>query len=674
MQSITWANLQNKRVCDATRGVVAEFLSSCNKKEEKPFLSFLDKLAEIPAFPWHFTEAVAMLFAKWRALQPLTTSSAMNSVITAVGKNKAWKCQVHTSLGELLVLIFHELRAVPQTAKAWQQIFAHLPTEDIQLTWEYLQLVKGISYALDSVQDYVYVLGTAKHYTARVFHRNLVYVEKHLQAFLRIGITCEQLDTFLATYQDEELDWFLRNFLSVFGFLPTQQKAVGDFWDKCMYLIGIKSYIKNSLYAYTFGLVRATEMPIAQTWEISDMLAFVGKFPEDVRLILAQIWVRNYWNMNHVFTNNMNIYSSLACEWWKTLEQKEALTQDLRVIASKDHEDSVLCELGRAMKLKYFGILPAYRAASHEEAMVQNCNAYFFAKYSLSPVIINFFFNINSEIGAHEYAFFKHLLEGNNPSTFSIDGFFILNKKEAHYFLQITHAYTCLKELVFEAKMLAKGITESAWIASLQGVIRNFELTERGSVFADMFLSWVATYSHASHEVFRQNLREVCDFLLHTWQEQRDSFTMKGRTPASLLRQSEEWHQIFRRVSHYAYSEKLVWLRGNTDNSTLLYDKVFYKFEELLSSDLLHAESNALGHCVRGYDRSCYNGSCRIWAVRMVYEEMTLPLLTIELRGHVIHQVKGKYNRTPDKREAGVVRIWAGKAGYVFKTTDINGY
>ncbi len=684
-------SLQSNQAYLPTLEAVEQFSLSLVGKEQNSFVKFLEKITEIPNFPWQHTEAISVLLEKWRAMY--AAISVEGNEIVVMGNHKAWKCDVKTNLGELLVLFFCKATALPQTEKAWCEIFAYLPT-DTQMAWEYLSLVKQVSYALDKTEHFDFLLGTPAHYQQKVTsYFNLLYASKHLIAFENIGISRERLTNFVLAYCDTEMDWFLRNFLRVFGSLPATPSKVGAktypitlFWDKCMYLVGAYKGSPRKFYGentHLFGLdiheQTRTEKKLSETHEITDMLDFVGKFAEDVRVLLGYIWVCNSWGVHEIYKNAVAKpqQHSLADAWWSTLEQKDVFAHELRATQAfmqANELTEIPYDLGICLKIKHFGILPAYREISLDKAMLENPYSYFFAQYGLRKGLTDYFFDERNRLEALDLAFFKHIAAGKNPATFVAQGMPILNKKEAHILMTVPVEALCqnFQQLILATKIYTKGFTQSDVCRVLLQSIRNFAFTEGTYAFIDAFLHFLSKYQDEAHYALYRHLGGIYDFLLHTQYEQGADFTFKGRTLEALVRQSEEWHITFRRIRYDSYmNQNLAWLRGNVADSIREAGKVTYKFEELLNSRLLSEESATLGHCVSGYASSCYNGNCRIWGIRTQTEKGWKPTLTIELRGKIIHQVKGKYNRTPTTEEAKVVRAWAVEAGFYFQTNDM---
>ncbi len=149
---------------------------------------------------------------------------------------------------------------------------------------------------------------------------------------------------------------------------------------------------------------------------------------------------------------------------------------------------------------------------------------------------------------------------------------------------------------------------------------------------------------------------------------QQPNLTMKGRSPASLLRQVNEWH---RRLANDNTQQLRQWnpsgiqgfefLEGSQKNNTLKC----WTIRELLSSKSLFAEGRQLKHCVATYASSCARGHCSIWTMEVESCEGFKKLITIEVSkvGNLICQARGKANRLPNEKEKNIIRRWAETAG-----------
>ena len=81
-----------------------------------------------------------------------------------------------------------------------------------------------------------------------------------------------------------------------------------------------------------------------------------------------------------------------------------------------------------------------------------------------------------------------------------------------------------------------------------------------------------------------------------------------------------------------------------------------WRFEELVQSSELWEEGVAMRHCVAKYDQQCHRGATVVVSLR----RNGTRALTIELqvRGLVLGQVKGRFNREATAAESEIVQRW----------------
>jgi hypothetical protein len=145
------------------------------------------------------------------------------------------------------------------------------------------------------------------------------------------------------------------------------------------------------------------------------------------------------------------------------------------------------------------------------------------------------------------------------------------------------------------------------------------------------------------------------------------NFTMKGRTPVSLLRQVEAWH----RTLAHAEQPKAAWPNSGFSGLELVegaerVDNLkIWTITELLSTKALVAEGRKMKHCVATYGQSCASGACSIWTLEVETFEGRSKILTVEVQNanKLICQARGKCNALPSEKQRGILRRWAELAG-----------
>lgn len=185
----------------------------------------------------------------------------------------------------------------------------------------------------------------------------------------------------------------------------------------------------------------------------------------------------------------------------------------------------------------------------------------------------------------------------------------------------------------------------------------------------------------------------IVDYVHHrrtVAQEQRDpdgsvrlvdppepDFTMKGRTPESMLRRVEAWHRGLNRSQP---KQPRQWescgVTGYTwvDEDERAGEIRTWRIEEIRNSRDLGYEGKHMKHCVASYLTSCANGTRSIWSMKVDYlgSGATRNVMTIELLNNrkYIRQVRGRSNSRPMDAYSGraqegwnVLSMWADQEG-----------
>ena len=293
------------------------------------------------------------------------------------------------------------------------------------------------------------------------------------------------------------------------------------------------------------------------------------------------------------------------------------------------------------------------------------------AAYDVPLFMDSVWFNGN---GTHQN-WFKHVGIGQNIRT-APDIPISLTKKMAHYFLKAPKHYT-VEEALRWGQVHAFGGDRY-----LVDALRGTRLTRTFN--NDDFWVSVIRFFVANPMLDVRHVNPIVDYIWHQKYENRrvfvergiareiepaqPNFSMRRRTPETLLRQVEEWHH------HLGKQEKgrdLDWHRSQIgefyfmEGSEQLHNMKFWSIRELLSSDELIDEGRALQHCVQTYTRSCHTGRTSIWTMEIEDENGRRKILTIEVspRQKVIRQVRGKQNRLPTPKEKTLLERWAAQEG-----------
>ena len=270
---------------------------------------------------------------------------------------------------------------------------------------------------------------------------------------------------------------------------------------------------------------------------------------------------------------------------------------------------------------------------------------------------------------------FKHIGTGQNIRT-APDVPISLTKKMAHHFLKAPKDYT-ISEALRWGQVHALGGDRY-----LVDALRQTRLT-RGFSNDDFWVN-VIRFFIANPMLDVSHVNPIVDYIWHQrYENQRvfiergvareigpaqPNFSMRGRTPETLLRQVEAWHgELGRQVK----SGELEWPRSGIgefhtlEGSEAARNMRFWSIRELLSSDELIDEGRAMQHCVSTYAGSCHAGRSSIWTMEIEDENGCRKILTIEVapRAKVIRQVRGKGNRSPTPKEKNLLGKWADQEG-----------
>ena len=148
------------------------------------------------------------------------------------------------------------------------------------------------------------------------------------------------------------------------------------------------------------------------------------------------------------------------------------------------------------------------------------------------------------------------------------------------------------------------------------------------------------------------------------------NFTMKGRSPAKLLRQVDEWHGHLNREQHVEFqSWQPSGIRAwQMEEETDELGPVRWTVQELLSSWELAAEGRAMSHCVVSYSDQCADGQTAIWSICMQRtgreEREHVLTVAVDIKSNTVTQSRGRYNMQPNKLPSNHRAQQAAQNGY----------
>ena len=144
-------------------------------------------------------------------------------------------------------------------------------------------------------------------------------------------------------------------------------------------------------------------------------------------------------------------------------------------------------------------------------------------------------------------------------------------------------------------------------------------------------------------------------------------YSMKGRTPQSLMRQMEDWHRRLEEIEQPDVEWGSLGVEGYEQIDGCIGSETFRKWTvtELRSARELIAEGRAMHHCVASYIDNCLQGGSSIWAIRLETPDGITSQVTIEVRPSrkAIVQARGRYNDNLSGYQRLILNRWARTAG-----------
>lgn len=248
-----------------------------------------------------------------------------------------------------------------------------------------------------------------------------------------------------------------------------------------------------------------------------------------------------------------------------------------------------------------------------------------------------------------------------------------LTKKMAHHYMQCPNQYDCKKAFRW-AQMRGIGATEYQTHAMLNIPQIDDTVLHNGSyasakfrnneILSSFFMFVVNNPMLDTHEY-----RNLLDYILHMYRNDR-SYSLKGRTVASLMRNMEEWHDELNRVRIEKHGKKS-WPHCEFEDYSWEEGKQYsitrYRVEEILSSRKLSEEGKAMRHCVYSYTRSCIARKCAIFSYQKTginsVDFKRVSTIEVDLRSKKVVQIANKINKRPKKTELLKIKIWAKEVG-----------
>jgi len=269
-----------------------------------------------------------------------------------------------------------------------------------------------------------------------------------------------------------------------------------------------------------------------------------------------------------------------------------------------------------------------------------------------------FLYSVFDEVGERRYTeWFAHVGAGRNIRT-APGMTAVLTSRMAHHMMEALEQYGVLAAVRWGQIRGLDG--KASLIRDVVGTRLGLSL---GSVeeeaFRFTFLQWLVNHP----EVPGSEIGPLVDFLAAR-RERDPDFSLKGRSPQALLRLMHAWHEELRRAPGLGFRAlprsgiAAVWSCVDDQGD-------FWTVEELADTFVLHAEGQAMQHCVFSYANAVLQGQCSIWSVKVEKAGRPERTLTLEVRNSMkkVVQARGRRNRMPTGAERRILTCWASENG-----------
>ncbi len=246
----------------------------------------------------------------------------------------------------------------------------------------------------------------------------------------------------------------------------------------------------------------------------------------------------------------------------------------------------------------------------------------------------------------------------------------LMTSKEAFVFLNAPST-NHIHENVWWAKMKLAGLPKGVAEKLISKIFTNHFFDDPDGRLAEA----INFYAKFHGEMDKQTFDEITDFAAWTLRNNRE-FRFKGRTVASMVALSNEWHIEIQKADIGKYTE---WPGLGIPKWDYIEKAQEWEVVELLSNQAIVNEGRKQKHCVASYVNWCIDGYCSIFSLRCYSHSMThydedgvavynrlreLRRVTIEVgNNRTVRQIRGVLNRQPTDEEKLILRLWAGEKG-----------
>lgn len=271
-----------------------------------------------------------------------------------------------------------------------------------------------------------------------------------------------------------------------------------------------------------------------------------------------------------------------------------------------------------------------------------------------------------------------HVAAGGSLFHFCKEGFPVaLTRAQCREFISSSGDMTVISALR-RVQIKAEGGTQA-----LFEVWRNLErMKVLGTKAEEDFKITVLRLFARNPMLNRAQIGPLCDFICHRVRE-NPAFSMQGRTIASLTRGMNEWHDELNQARFPRFN---TWRKARDEPAVKFPRSGFqgyrierplgkatrtgftrtatWTIEEILSSENLRLEGQALRHCVYTYRFDVASGGTSIWSLAVKEDRGdTQRILTLEVNNKTqsVVQARGACNRMPKPEEERLIAAWASR-------------
>lgn len=238
-----------------------------------------------------------------------------------------------------------------------------------------------------------------------------------------------------------------------------------------------------------------------------------------------------------------------------------------------------------------------------------------------------------------------------------------MTKKETHRFLAVGHTDSVVEAIWFA---LACSHTDDLGVARRIAVSRLAEQSYASPFWRE------ALRFFCVNPMALPRMNDMLDFLRQE-HARNQGYSLRGRTPASLAQQVEQWHRALNRARRLGDAK---W--DGADLPDVIYSdqpaskgrRFDWRFRQIKTSRDLAEEGTQMHHCVYSYQRLCIAGGTSIWSLasrpsKGREDAAWSRALTIEMNNasRRLVQIRGYANRLMNEDEGRAVLTWSAAHG-----------